>query len=138
MIDNLIHLLHSDQYSCVIANNESIRTFKQPGIADLYGLLRQDAPFLQGAVIADKIVGKAAATLMILGNARRIYADVVSQPALDLLQDTNIRIDFGQLVPFIKNRTKTGWCPLESACFEVKSTQDIFSTIQNFILNNRK
>ena len=88
----------------MISNNESIRTFKQPGIADLYGLLRQDAPFLQGAVIADKIVGKAAATLMILGNARRIYADVVSQPALDLLQDTNIRIDFGQLVPFIKNR----------------------------------
>ena len=131
MIENLIHLLHSDQYSCVIANNESIRTFKQPGIADLYGLLRQDAPFLQGAVIADKIVGKAAATLMILGNARRIYADVVSQPALDLLQDTNIRIDLFLLL-------KTGWCPLESACFEVKSTQDIFSTIQNFILNNRK
>lgn len=115
MIENLIHLLHSGQYSCVIANNESIRTFKQSGIADLYGLLRQDAPFLQGAVIADKVVGKAAATLMILGNARRIYADVISQPALELLQDTNTGLISDSLFLLLKIRTKTGWCPLESA-----------------------
>ncbi|WP_294140496.1 DUF1893 domain-containing protein [uncultured Sanguibacteroides sp.] len=138
MTANLIHILHSGKYSCVIANNGSIRTFKQPGIADLYDLLQQDVSFLQGAIVADKVVGKAAATLMILGNIQQVYADIISQSALELLQNTDIQVDFGQLVPFIENRDKTGWCPLESACFEIKSTKDIFPIIQNFISNIRK
>lgn len=138
MTANLIHLLHSGKYSCVIANNGSIRTFKQPGIADLYDLLQQHVSFLRGAIVADKVVGKAAATLMILGNIQQVYADIISQSALELLQNTDIQVDFGQLVPFIENRDKTGWCPLESACFEIKSTKDIFPIIQNFISNIRK
>lgn len=138
MTANLIHILHSGKYSCVIANNGSIRTFKQPGIADLYDLLQQDVSFLRGAIVADKVVGKAAATLMILGNIQQVYADIISQSALELLQNTDIQVDFGQLVPFIENRDKTGWCPLESACFEIKSTKDIFPIIQNFISNIRK
>lgn len=138
MTANLIHILHSGKYSCVIANDGSIRTFKQPGIADLYDLLQQDVSFLQGAIVADKVVGKAAATLMILGNIQQVYADIISQSALELLQNTDIQVDFGQLVPFIENRDKTGWCPLESACFEIKSTKDIFPIIQNFISNIRK
>ena len=101
MTANLIHILHSGKYSCVIANNGSIRTFKQPGIADLYDLLQQDVSFLRGAIVADKVVGKAAATLMILGNIQQVYADIISQSALELLQNTDIQVDFGQLVPFI-------------------------------------
>lgn len=60
-MEELINLLHSGGYSCVIANGDNIRTFTQRGVADLYDLLTQEPDFLKGASIADKVVGKGAA-----------------------------------------------------------------------------
>ena len=34
-MEELINLLHSGGYSCVIANGDNIRTFTQRGVADL-------------------------------------------------------------------------------------------------------
>lgn len=65
-MEELINLLHTGGYSCVIANEGKIRTFTQRGVADLYDLLTREPEFLKGALIADKVVGKGAAALMIL------------------------------------------------------------------------
>ena len=64
-MEELINLLHTGGYSCVIANEGKIRTFTQRGVADLYDLLTREPEFLKGALIADKVVGKGAAALMI-------------------------------------------------------------------------
>lgn len=69
-MDELIRLLHEGGYSCVI-RKEEIRTFTQRGVADLYDLLNQHPVFLHGAQVADKVVGKAAAALMVLGGVGR-------------------------------------------------------------------
>ena len=71
-MDELIRLLHEGGYSCVI-RKEEIRTFTQRGVADLYDLLNQHPVFLHGAQVADKVVGKAAAALMVLGGVREVY-----------------------------------------------------------------
>ena len=47
-MEELINLLHSGGYSCVIANGDNIRTFTQRGVADLYDLLTQEPDFLKG------------------------------------------------------------------------------------------
>ena len=57
----------------MIANGDNIRTFTQRGVADLYDLLTQEPDFLKGASIADKVVGKGAAALMILGGIRELH-----------------------------------------------------------------
>ena len=72
-MEELINLLHSGGYSCVIANGDNIRTFTQRGVADLYDLLTQEPDFLKGASIVDKVVGKGAAALMILGGIRELH-----------------------------------------------------------------
>lgn len=129
----IIEILHNGNYSCVIANNADIRTFTQRGIADLFDLLKSDKPFLKGASIADKVIGKGAAALLILGEINEIYADIISQSALDLLTDTNIEISYGQIVPFIENRDKTGWCPIEKLCYEEETAESILPLIEEFI-----
>ena len=103
MMEKIIDLLHSGGYSCVIGNGTEIRTFTQRGVADLYDLFRQDPSFMKGACIADKVIGKAAAGLMVLGGIRQVYADVISQPALALLHNANIEVSYVRLVPFIEN-----------------------------------
>ena len=64
-MEKLIRLLHEGNYSLVVAHGE-IRTFSGRGVSDLYALSGEDPGFLRGASVADKVVGKAAAALMIV------------------------------------------------------------------------
>lgn len=131
-MDELIKLLHEGPYSCVIKNGE-IRTFTQRGVADLYDLLNANPAFLHGAQVADKVIGKAAAALMVLGGVREVYTDIVSEPAFALLQRAEIRTDCMQVVPRIRNRARTGWCPLETLCYEEDSLEKLYSIIHDFV-----
>lgn len=131
-MEEIIELLHREQCSCVIANGD-IRTFRQRGVADLYELLNREPDFLQGSSVADKVIGKAAAALMILGGVKEIYADVISEPALALLREAAVKVSFGQAVDHIINRTQTGWCPLETICYQIKSAPEILPLIREFI-----
>lgn len=132
-MEELINLLHSGGYSCVIANKGKVRTFTQRGVTDLYDLLTQEPEFLKGALIADKVVGKGAAALMILGGIKELYTDVVSSNAINLFQTSDVKVGFSQEVPFIWNRDHTGWCPVETMCSEQKSAEAILPLIRDFL-----
>lgn len=129
---DLIRILHEGNHSLVVANGE-IRTFDRRGVADLYALLEEEPGFLKGACIADKVVGKGAAALMIKGGIGRLHAGVISLPALSLLQTHHIRTEFGTLVPSIRNRSGTDRCPLEKLCDKEKSVDTMFTLIQDFV-----
>lgn len=132
-MEGLVRLLHQGNYSCVIRNKET-RTFTQRGVADLYGLLKDNPVFLRGASVADKVVGKGAAALMILGGIKELYADVISTPALDLLRAAGINAGFAQEVPYIENQMKTGWCPVEKLCSQAQSAEACLPLIERFLL----
>ena len=85
-MNQLISLLHAGGYSCVIANRSETRTFTQRGVADLYTLYNNDPAFMQGATIADKVIGKGAAALMILGGMTEVYADVFKHPRTKVIR----------------------------------------------------
>ena len=77
----LIDILDEGGYSCVIAQGDHIRTFTRRGVADLYDLLQEDAAFLHEASVADKVIGKAAATLMVLGQVKEVSVPAYTQSA---------------------------------------------------------
>lgn len=83
--------------------------------------------------VADKVVGKAAAALMVLGGVREVYTDIISEPALAVLHKANIRVECVQIVSRIWNRNRTGWCPLETLCYELESPEAMYPVIQNFV-----
>ena len=78
----LIDTLFRERCSCVIRSGDVIRIFRERGVKDLFRLLKEEPAMLRGAFIADKVVGKAAAALMVLGGVRELFADVISHPAL--------------------------------------------------------
>ena len=128
-----IKLLHNGNYSCVVRNFNETYTFSERGVADLYGMVKNKSGFLKGASVADKVVGKAAAALMILGEIKELYTDVISLSALVLLREAGVEPDFGRIVPFIENRDKTGWCPLERICYNQSTAEAILPLIDGFI-----
>lgn len=136
-MDKLVDILDKGGYSCVIAQGDRIRTFTRRGVADLYDLLQEDASFLHGASVADKVIGKAAATLMVLGKVKEVNVHTISRPALQLLRSAGIPVHYDEVVHHIINRDHTGWCPLEQASRDLHSVEEIYPIIQNFIMQQR-
>lgn len=134
-MEKLTEILHASGASCVVENRGEVRQFYQRGVKDLYCLYKTESSFLCGAKVADKVVGRAAATLMILGGVESIYAQTISTLALQTLSNTDIKVIFEKEVPYIINRTKTDLCPLERATKHLSSTDDIFAAIEQFILS---
>lgn len=129
----VIDTLFTEQCSCIVANGDAMKIFRQRGVADLYRLLTDDASFLRGAFVADKVVGKAAASLMIAGGVASVYAGTVSVPALSLFSRYGMEVEFGTEVPHIVNRTATDWCPLEKRCFSADSVEECLERIGDFM-----
>lgn len=131
-MDDLINILHDGNHSLVVANGD-ICTFDQHGIADLYELLCNDSGFLAGASIADKVVGKGAAALVILGHVAELHADIISEAALEILNQSPVKVSYRQAVPCIINRNGTGWCPVETLCRDCKTAEECLPYIKEFI-----
>ncbi|MFT3739666.1 MAG: TonB-dependent receptor [Breznakibacter sp.] len=136
-MEHLVERLHHGNCSCVIARGDEVRTFTRRGVADLYDLLKHDPLFLQNAQIADKIIGKGAAALIVKGGMDRVYADVMSEPAFKLLTQAAIEVSYGRLVPHIINRDRTDWCPLEKSCRSSDSIEELMPVIDAFIAKMR-
>ena len=134
----LIERLDAEQCSCVIYNEGETRLFWERGVQDLYRLLKTEPDFLRGAFIADKVIGKAAAALMALGGVDEVFARVISSPARELLERSGIKVDCVSEAPHIINRTRTGWCPLETRCFRMHTAEECLQQIEDFIhtMNN--
>lgn len=129
-MERIVRLLYSGQYSCIVENFDEIFTFSQHGIADLYDMIKNKHGFLNKSFVADKVVGKGAAALMILGEVEKVYADVISLSALIMLREFAVEVDFVKAVPFIYNKDRTDWCTLEKLCYEESSPSIIFSIIE--------
>ena len=102
-------------------------------------MLTQEPEFLKGALIADKVVGKGAAALMILGGIKELYTDIISTKALELIPEIRCESRFcAGSCPFIWNRDHTGGCPVETMCSEVESAEEILPLIRDFLERIRK
>lgn len=115
-----VDLLNQNQATCVILSdekNEPIVSY-QRGVKPLLALL-ENGSNVQGSVAADKVVGKAAAMLYALLGIIEIYACVISEPALEVLSANGIKVSYGEKVPMIRNRTNTGFCPMEQATMSI-------------------
>lgn len=133
MTGQLIDLLKREQASLVVATADGIRTFHGRGVADLYFLLCEARHPLEGAAVADKVVGKGASALMVLGGVKEVTAGVVSTPALQLLQSQGIPVRYGQEVPHIVNRSGTGLCPVEELCSGCATAAECLPRIRQFL-----
>lgn len=138
MNGELVTLLHRENCSCVVRSADGrVRTFWQRGVADLYDLYTSHPEWLDGADMADKVVGRGAAALMVLGNIRTLHAEVISTPALALLRAAGIMVSIHYEVPFIINRQGNGRCPLETATEGIADAQSMWPVILHFVQQMR-
>lgn len=123
--------LQSGDATIVLKRNGEI-LFSQfgRGIAPALTLLDAHPTLLRGAEVYDTIIGKAAASLFILGGAAFVWGQTMSQSAKSLLERYGIPCACKILTPEIINRQGTGLCPFEQAVLCLETPEECLPVIR--------
>lgn len=113
-LEKAVETLSNSNVTCAVCKGEILLMSDKRGVAPLLGWLESGVDF-SGASAADKVVGNAAAYLYVLMKVTAVYATVISEPALATLKKYKISVTYDKLVKAIVNRTKDGYCPMETA-----------------------
>ncbi len=98
--------------SCVAAKDGVIvAQEKGRGIMPIMKLLSDGK--LAHALVVDKVVGRAAAAICIVGKAKKVHAMMMSADAASLLKAHGVEASADKTVPKILNRDLTDGCPME-------------------------
>lgn len=120
-------------YSFVLYKDGEWSTSEKRGIAPIMELLRENKELLKGAYVADKVIGKAAALLLMEGGISYLHTEVISEHAIEVLRMSNIEFEYQTLVPYIVNRAGDGMCPMEETVLEVTDSTKVYELLQEKI-----
>lgn len=133
-MQELIEILRTEQLSLVVKSTDGeIFRFTGRGVKDLYDLLTREPDVLQGSEVADKVVGKGAAALMIEGGVKSLNALIISQAAKDLLDSYNVYYKYEKSVPVIINRNGDDICPVEKLTADAGTAAECVERITEFL-----
>lgn len=122
-LEQIKEILHEKNASLVVAYaNGDIKEYYQNRIKDIKSILQENSEALKGAQIADKVIGKVAASILTMAGVQEIYADVMSQYAVPVLEKNGVKYEYRKLVEYVQNNDKTGMCPMEN---KYKEEEDI-------------
>ena len=123
------HTLEEGEYTCVLCKGERLYHSCERGVKPLVQWYESGCD-LQGFCAADKVVGKGAAFLYLLLVVSAVYANVISTPALELLQNKGVRVVCNTQTTHIINRRGDGICPFELAVMDTDSVADAYLAIR--------
>ena len=133
-MNELIDILDNQNASLVIRDTQGIiHTCHGRGVSDLHRILHNSPQWLNGAMVADKVVGRGAAALMILGGVKQLHAALISEQAIDFLEKAHVKFSCGKQVPAIINRAGTGLCPVETLTAHCTTPQEALPLIDQFV-----
>lgn len=122
-------------YTCVIVSGEQVvMTSVERGVKPLIVFYEEYTEQRKhtgaGLALADKVIGRASALLAVLCGMKSIYAGIISAEAKEALDDLGIPVTFERMVPYIKNRTGDGRCPIEELSLGVNDPYEVYLKIK--------
>lgn len=131
-------LLHSD-LSVVVAKDGKIIAEKTGfGVGPLFDAIAELGEAMDGASVADRVVGRAAAFLLIHSRVVAVYTPVIGEEAANILRNYGLFVEFAERVPRILNKDKTDFCPMEKLVAGLDSPESAIARITEFLAEKRK
>ena len=119
----------SEGYTLALVSDAETITSQARGVRPLLDLFDTGRDF-SSFCAADKVVGRGAAFIYLLLGVKELYAGVISEAALEILETAGTRVTFSSLVPRILNRTGDGFCPIESCVMNIRDSQEALVAIK--------
>lgn len=116
--------LKNGGFSVVVAKaGEVLGKGSGPMVKPLLQISEELGSDLKESSVADKVVGKAAALLLRYYDVAEVYAEIISEPAVEVLKPHVDKLCYDELVLTILNRDETAPCPLEKLVSEIEDPE---------------
>lgn len=117
----------------IVKQNKTVFTSQESGIKGLIEAISNCGSSLQGAAVADSVVGKAAALLCVHAKFSSVYACVMSRLGEEVLRKSSIPFEHDTLVLNILNQRRTDICPFEKTVLKTDSPEEAFLMINHHL-----
>ena len=121
--------LKNDKCTCVLTLGNVMFKSKERGVQPLLDWMNSGNNYM-GYMIADKVVGRAAAFIDIAMGIREVYAEVMSEGAKELLEKNHVEAHADTIIPQIMNNDKSDVCPLEKAVEGIENAAEALMPIE--------
>lgn len=119
----------------LVRGGKLLRWSQREGIADLLVFMEELGAELQGAALADKVVGKAVAMVVRYAGIASVYSPLASQAALVQLRGAGVTLEYDQVVPNILNKQGKDTCPLERLTLALDDPREAVEALREFLSN---
>lgn len=126
----MLDMLNEQGLSLLVFNHDSLTTHANRGVQDLLQLISEQPERLNGAVVADKIIGKAAAAIMATGGVREVHTNIICTAARELFEKEGILVFATEEVPMILNRDRSSMCPIDTQIADIESIEECVAILQ--------
>lgn len=111
-------------HSLLVYQKGNITFQDEHGIKPL--LIQIDKKGLKKAVVVDKVIGKAAALLMVYGKVKQVHTDIIAKDAITVFEKYKIKYSYNKVVDYILNVKKDGLCPMEQKVKNIDSPKKAY------------
>lgn len=130
-LNEAVERIKQNEIACaLIVNGQIMATAKGRGIKPLLEICQSNAEIASGAVLADKIIGRAASFIAIYFGIKAVYGETMSKGAVKLLTEHSVEVDYGTLADEIRNRANTDICPMDKAVLEITEVNEAVSRLK--------
>jgi hypothetical protein len=97
----------------LIKNGKIIFKSKADRLKPLILCIKKHQKEMRGAIVFDKIIGRAAAMLLVYAKVKEVWTPIISQDARKYLKKNKIKAEFKKEVKNIMNQKGDDLCPME-------------------------
>ena len=131
-------LIEENQALVVVKNGEVIFKSVEKGIKPMYILATEMKSEAKGASLADKVIGRGAALLCGYAEIKELYTELISEGGIAALGEYNIPYEKEKSCPYIMNRDKTSYCPVEKLSLDTDDPAVLLQSIKEFFASIKK
>ncbi|MGB9756433.1 MAG: DUF1893 domain-containing protein [Candidatus Bathyarchaeales archaeon] len=114
----------------IAKNGEIIFETSSHGISGFLEAVEKLGDMLNGASVADRVVGKAIALLCVYKSVKMVYAATLSKEAKALFEKHGIYHEWDELVESILDFKKVGICPFEKLAMKISNLDEAYERLK--------
>ncbi len=119
----------------IVKNSQILYETKTHQITGFLNAIQKCQNQLEGASVADRVVGKAIALLCAYAKTKEVYAAVLGRQAQRILKTHKITCQWNQLVDNILDSTGQSMCPFEKAATNITDPEKAYTTFKDLQKN---
>lgn len=122
----------------LIRNGEIIRQADGRGVAPLLQIYEENPALYRDALVVDRLIGKAAAMILVKGGVQAAYAETLSKAGEEYLQKNGVTVKGERTIELISNQDNTGICPLERSVLHTEDPEEGYAILTETLKQLRK